>query len=233
MAIAEQPPRALYDYNQSWVVRNALRPNQPAPFRPQRGIDARRTPANPLADLGLFAAHPIVVDGAPVGAVVLVRVYNDGLMQELADLTGLDVAVLTADSLIAGSRDVRSPLPAPPGAPPGPAPGPGGAGAPDRGAAVRGRRRPRPELAHPALPGHPDAHPAGRLAGRGAPRPQRQPQPAPGGGHPLRGPGDGRHRRRPGAPARGHPAGSSWAGPLWPSSPPRPWRGPCSAPWRR
>ncbi|HEX2326535.1 MAG TPA: ATP-binding protein [Chloroflexota bacterium] len=107
-AIAEQPSRPLYDYNQSWVVRNALRPNQPSPFRPQRGIDARRTPANPLADLGLFAAHPIVVDGAPVGAVVIVRVYNDGLMQELADLTGLDVAILTADSLIAGSRDVRS-----------------------------------------------------------------------------------------------------------------------------
>jgi hypothetical protein len=45
--------------------------------RPQRGIDARRTPANPLADVGLFAAQPIVVDGVPVGAVVVLRIFND------------------------------------------------------------------------------------------------------------------------------------------------------------
>ena len=54
------------------------------------GIDARRDAGEPLADLGLYAAYPIVIDSAPAGAVVILRVYNDGLMQELADLTGLD-----------------------------------------------------------------------------------------------------------------------------------------------
>ncbi|HVG98500.1 MAG TPA: cache domain-containing protein, partial [Chloroflexota bacterium] len=108
MAVAEQPPRALYDYNRSWVVRNALRANQASPYRPQRGVDARATPANPLADLGLYVAYPIVIDGSPAGAVVILRVYNDALMQELADLTGLDVAVVKSDALIAGSRDVRA-----------------------------------------------------------------------------------------------------------------------------
>ncbi len=108
MALVEQPVRPLYDYSQSWVVRNALRESQPLPVRPARGIDARRTPNNPLNDLGLMAAFPIVVDGKPAGAVVLLRVYNDALMQELADFAGLDVAVITSDALIAGSRDVRA-----------------------------------------------------------------------------------------------------------------------------
>ncbi|MGH2355445.1 MAG: cache domain-containing protein, partial [Chloroflexota bacterium] len=118
-AIAEQPPRPLYDYSQLAIVRTALRGNQPAPWRQQRGIEARPTANNPLNDLGLAAAFPIVVDGKPAGAVVLLRVFNDGLMNELAAATGLDVAVVTAGSLIAGSRDVRALFQPPQIRPPG------------------------------------------------------------------------------------------------------------------
>jgi PAS domain S-box-containing protein len=107
-AVAEQPARSTpFDYSKLAVVRSALQPVQPATPPARRMIDARPTATNPLNDLGLTAAYPIMDGGRPAGAVVLLRAYNDALMDELAGATGLDVAVLTSDTLLAGSRNVR------------------------------------------------------------------------------------------------------------------------------
>ncbi len=107
-AVAEQPVRSTpFDYSKLSVVRSALQPVQPATPPARRMVDARPTATNPINDLGLTAAYPIMDGGRPAGAVVLLRAYNDALMDELASATGLDVAVLTADTLLAGSRNVR------------------------------------------------------------------------------------------------------------------------------
>jgi signal transduction histidine kinase len=107
-SLADQPARAPYDYTTQNNVRRVLSTTQPLVTRAQTGIEGRPVPNNPLNDLSLAAAFPVVRDGKPIGAVVLMQALNDGFMQSLSDVTGLDVAVLTSDTLIAGSRDVRA-----------------------------------------------------------------------------------------------------------------------------
>jgi two-component system phosphate regulon sensor histidine kinase PhoR len=118
-SVADHPTRAPYDYSQLSIVRAFFTANQPAVIRPRYGIEARPTASNPLNDLGLAAAYPIISAGQHVGAVVLLQQFNDPLMQQLANATGLHVAVLTADTLIAGSKEVRDLFVAPRVRPPG------------------------------------------------------------------------------------------------------------------
>ncbi|MBI3974718.1 MAG: PAS domain-containing protein [Chloroflexi bacterium] len=111
-SIADHPPRQPYDYRKLAIMRAALSPGQPVVIRPRVGVEARPATTAPLADLGLAGAYPLLVDGQPAGAVVLLQAFNDAFLQTLADATGLDVAVLTPESLLAGSRELRALFPA-------------------------------------------------------------------------------------------------------------------------
>src|SRR5215213_2619088 len=63
-ALAEQPPRAAFDFSVMNPVRSALAAQQPATGTLQRrGVDARPTAAQPLNELGLVAAYPLMRDG--------------------------------------------------------------------------------------------------------------------------------------------------------------------------